>query len=102
MNAPPPVERHPSPVPHRYFAYLYFMKPDPAAVGLVAPAHAAYWNDLQLPDYAGGPFSDHSGGLIIFGAADAADAQRSVDSDPFSIQGLVGEHWLKEWLPTPR
>lgn len=76
------------------------MKPDPDAVRLVASKHAAYWDDLRLADYVGGPFADRSGGLITFAAHDDAEAQRTVESDPFRVEGLIELHWLKVWMPT--
>ena len=27
-------------------------------LGPVAPEHAAYWRDLEMPGYGGGPFAD--------------------------------------------
>ena len=71
----------------------------------MAPAHAAYWRDLQLPGYSGGPFQDRSGGLILFDAPDMEAAQALVASDPFVGDGLLTQQWLKAWLvdePMPR
>jgi uncharacterized protein YciI len=82
------------------YAYFYFMKPDPVRVRLVASKHAAYWHELQLADYAGGPFADRSGGLITFAADDDSQAQRTVESDPFMVERLIEAHWLKAWTPT--
>src|SRR4029450_12491324 len=48
------------------FVYCYSMKDDPAAVRELAPKHAAYWHELGLAEYIGGPFADRSGGLISF------------------------------------
>jgi hypothetical protein len=45
-------------------AFFYWMKDDPDRVRAVAPEHAAYWRDLALHRYLGGPFADRSGGLI--------------------------------------
>jgi hypothetical protein len=45
------------------FLYFYLMRDAPDRVRAVAPEHAAYWRELGLPDYLGGPFVDRSGGL---------------------------------------
>ena len=79
------------------FAYFYFMKADPDRVRAVAPRHASYWRGLRLAHYVGGPFEDRSGGLITFDAEDATQARRAVREDPFILEGLVEEHWLKKW-----
>jgi uncharacterized protein YciI len=86
--------------PGRWYAYFYLMKPDPEAVRRTAPEHAAYWNDLRLDSYTGGPFADRSGGLITFVARDYDQAQRIIDADPFGRAALLESLWLKEWTPT--
>jgi hypothetical protein len=44
------------------FLYFYLMKDAPDRVRATAPKHAAYWRELGLGDYLGGPFADRSGG----------------------------------------
>jgi uncharacterized protein YciI len=83
----------------RRFAYIYFMKRAPDRVRAVAPRHASYWQNLELPGYIGGPFADRSGGLITFEAANAERAQQLVDRDPFVEEGLIQEGSLTEWQP---
>lgn len=82
------------------FLYFYLMAEDPVKVHHVAPRHAAYWQSLALPGYLGGPFADHSGGLITFEAHNPKRAQQLVDEDPFVREGLLSswrlEHWLAE------
>jgi uncharacterized protein YciI len=46
----------------------------------------------------GGPFADRSGGLISFEAASLEDAAEMVEKDPFTINDLVGDWWIKEWI----
>lgn len=81
------------------FAYAYVMKDEPDRVRAVAPLHAAYWHDLELPGYLGGPFGDRSGGLITFEAEDGSVARRLVDQDPFVREALLESSWLREWTP---
>jgi hypothetical protein len=47
----------------------------------VAPKHAAYWHELRLPEYVGGPFADRSGGLISFEAPVEGSASPRAKSD---------------------
>jgi uncharacterized protein YciI len=81
------------------FAYLYFMKDDPDRVRAMVGRHVAHWKELGLPGYLGGPFEDRTGGLITFEAQDGDQARRAVDADPFVREGLLEEHWLKQWTP---
>src|SRR5512133_1240393 len=52
------------------WAYFYFMKNEPARVREVAPHHAHYWSVTDSTIRGAAPFSDRSGGLIIFEAPD--------------------------------
>ena len=99
MDATSAGRRHRRVDPQRRYAYFYLMKANPDAVRLVAPRHAAYWNKRQLAGYVGGPFADHTGGLITFEANDDLEAQGTVTADPFTLEGLIAVHWLKEWTP---
>jgi uncharacterized protein YciI len=80
------------------FLYFYLMKDAPDRVRATAPKHAAYWRELGLHDYLGGPFADRSGGLITFRTDTGADDERLVANDPFLSEGLLERHWVKEWL----
>jgi uncharacterized protein YciI len=79
------------------FIFFYTMGADPARIRDTAAAHVAYWADAALSNYAGGPFADRSGGLITFDADDLAQAAAMVEGDPFLAEGLLRDHWLKEW-----
>jgi hypothetical protein len=52
---------------------------------------------MGLANYLGGPFADRSGGLITFDSASPAEAERLVADDPFVLEGLIEQPWLKEW-----
>jgi uncharacterized protein YciI len=81
------------------FAYIYFMADDPNRVRAAVPRHVSHWRELRLRSYLGGPFEDRSGGLITFEAENEERARRAVDADPFLLEGLLTEHWLKQWTP---
>ena len=78
--------------------YFYLMRDATDRVRTVAPDHAAYWRELGLRDYLGGPFADRSGGLIAFDVSSVDEADRLVADDPFVREGLVERRWVKEWL----
>ena len=83
----------------RTFVYCYLMTNDVARIRALAPAHAAYWKSAGLKNYRGGPFSDRSGGLIIFDADDSERAENLARQDPFVREEVVAERWLREWSP---
>jgi uncharacterized protein YciI len=80
------------------FLYFYLMTDEPERVRGTAPEHAAYWRELALPEYVGGPFVDRSGGVITFEAGSATEAERLVADDPFVREHLVKQRWVKEWM----
>jgi uncharacterized protein YciI len=80
-------------------AYVYWMKDDPDRVRMVAPQHAAYWGDLGLPGYLGGPFADRSGGLIIFEAESVEAAESIIAADPFVWEELLESSVVRQWMP---
>ena len=79
--------------------YFYSMKHEPDEIRAVAPAHAAYWRGLGLPEYVGGPFADRSGGLITFDTETLEVAERIVGADPFVTGGLLEDSAVKQWTP---
>jgi uncharacterized protein YciI len=83
-------------MPH--FAYFYFNLDAPDRVGPVVPAHVQFWHTADLPDYQGGPFADHTGGLITFVAPSLQAAHALVVQDPFVLSDLIEQRWIKEWV----
>lgn len=81
---------------HR-FAYFYFMQGQPEQIQATAPRHAAYWKERGLGGYQGGPFTDRSGGLITFIEESMDRATRIVADDPFVVEGVIADSWVKEW-----
>jgi uncharacterized protein YciI len=80
-------------------AYFYFMKDAPDRIREVVAAHIAYWKNSNLDKYVGGPFADRTGGLISFEAPGLEQATAIIEKDPFIVQGLIAEKWIKEWRP---
>jgi uncharacterized protein YciI len=79
------------------YVFFYFMKDLPEKINKVALDHIKYWHKCEVPNYAGGPFADHSGGLISFSALNMEEAQHYAKNDPFVLEGILENHWLKEW-----
>ncbi len=84
------------------FLYFYLMTDAPDRVQAAAPKHAAYWRELALPRYLGGPFGDRSGGLITFEAGAAKEAERdredrTADGRPLSAQKQPAKTNLRLW-----
>ena len=82
----------------RQFAFFYLMRNNPEKIGNIVPEHIAYWKNVDVQKYSGGPFSDRSGGLILFEAPSIDEASSLTENDPFMIQDVIETHWLKEWM----
>ncbi len=64
----------------------------------VVPSHIDFWNNQQFESYTGGPFSDKTGGMIIFTANSLTEANEIIKKDPFMAGNLISEYYIKEWL----
>lgn len=78
--------------------YFYSMKNDPQKIQTVVPSHVAYWKTMALKNYIGGPFADRSGGLISFETDSLENATKIIEKDPFVINDIIAQKWIKEWL----
>ena len=74
------------------------MVEEPEKIRQVVPAHVEYWKRANLKGYMGGPFTDRTGGLISFVADSLPDTTKIVEQDPFVLQDLIAENWIKEWI----
>jgi uncharacterized protein YciI len=83
---------------NKRFAFFYFMKVGPDRLMEVVPAHREYWKVVDPPNYMGGPFGDRSGGMIMFDAASIEEAEKIAGQDPFVLEDILGDRWVKEWL----
>lgn len=82
---------------NKRFAYFYFMKREPGKIRSVVPLHVEHWQQGNLKGYMGGPFADRSGGLITFEAESMEAATKIVRNDPFVLEDLLADKWIKEW-----
>ncbi len=78
-------------------AYFYFMKNEPGRIQEVAPQHHQYWKHRELSEFLGGPFADRSGGLITFDSESMEKARQLIATDPFVLEDLLEDSWVKEW-----
>jgi len=46
----------------------------------------------------GGPFGDRTGGLISFVAPSLQEAMEITLQEPFILEGLIEQKWIKEWV----
>jgi uncharacterized protein len=61
-------------------------------------AHRARWPEFQANGtlLLIGPYSDQSGALAVFTTREAAE--EFARSDPFVLNGVVRDWWVKEWM----
>lgn len=84
------------------FVYFYFNRNEPEKIRQVVPAHIEYWKTANIQGYMGGPFADRTGGLISFVASNAEEAAEVIQNDPFVMENVIDQKWIKEWvLETP-
>ena len=83
---------------NRRFIFFYFNRNEPEKIREVVPAHVQYWKTADLKSYAGGPFADHSGGLISFAAQSLEEAREIILRDPFIQEDLIEHKWIREWI----
>ena len=83
---------------NKRFVYFYFNRNEPDKIGQIVPTHVQYWKTAGLKGYMGGPFADRTGGLITFVASGLQEATEIVQKDPFVLQDLIAEMWIKEWI----
>jgi uncharacterized protein YciI len=82
----------------RRFIYFYFNRNEPEKIRQVVAAHVQYWKTANPKGYIGGPFADRTGGLISFTASSLEEATTIIQQDPFNLQDLIVEKWIKEWI----
>jgi uncharacterized protein YciI len=80
------------------FVYFYLMKNQPDRISLVVPSHVEYWRDSGAAGYLRGPFVNRSGGFIIFEKRGLEEAVELTMGDPFVLEDLLADRWVKEWV----
>ncbi len=85
----------------KQYVFFYLMKKDMKKsvneIKEIVQEHIKYWKDNRLENYSGGPFSDRSGGMILFNADSVNTAEKLAMNDPFVKNELLEIKWIKEW-----
>ena len=78
---------------------LQFDYSDPDLRARVRPRHLDYVAKLHESGQvvAAGPYDDGSGALIVYEAADEAEARSLVDGDPYASEGVMSAPVLRGW-----
>jgi len=82
----------------KWYAYIYFLKPDYEEIQHTIPKHTKYWQSNNLEDYAGGIFADRSGGIISFRAENLEAVSDIILNDPLNKLNLIENRLIKEWV----
>jgi uncharacterized protein len=65
----------------------------------IRPIHRVYLAELLDKGklVASGPFTDDSGALFMFEAADEAEVRQLMADDPYASVGAIGSAEIREW-----
>ena len=80
------------------FIFMYFLGEDVDRTRKNLGQHVAYWKAQNFDYYKNGPFSDKSGGLIMFAADSQEKAEEIIAHDPLLAGKAIKQYWLKEWI----
>ena len=74
---------------------------DKAKIAEIRPAHRQYLTGLKARGKLAvcGPFTDDSGGLIIYEADTRDEAEQLIHLDPFNQNGIFVRYQLRPWNP---
>ncbi|KUH67484.1 hypothetical protein AU184_26410 [Mycolicibacterium novocastrense] len=83
------------------FAVVWHYVDDTALLDRVRPEHRSYLGDLIARGIVrtAGPFTDGSGGILIYEVRDKAELTKLIDDDPFSRNGAIARYDAWEWSP---
>lgn len=81
------------------FAAIIEYIQDKEKIGQVRPTHRQYLTTLKEKGQlvACGPFTDDYGGLIIYEAGSAQEAESFITNDPFHQNGIFVRWQLRPW-----
>jgi uncharacterized protein len=82
----------------KYAAIIEYLQ-DRAKVAEIRPVHRQYLNGLKARGQLAvcGPFTDDSGGLIIYEADSPEEAEHLLKADPFHQHGVFLRYQLRPW-----
>jgi uncharacterized protein YciI len=72
---------------------------DTAKIASIRPAHRQYLSELRERGQLVicGPFTDDTGGLIVYETASPADAEKIIQGDPFYKNGIIVKFQIRPW-----
>jgi uncharacterized protein YciI len=84
----------------KFAAVIQYIQ-DKAKVTALRPAHRQYLSELRQRGRLAvcGPFTDDSGGLIVYEAASREEAEKLIKDDPFNQNGIFVRYDLRPWNP---
>lgn len=82
-----------------YFAAMLTYSDDVERRQEVRPKHREYLTGLVEDGkiLLSGPFTDDTGSIIVYDAADLPEVQRLLTNDPFAQNGIIVDASIKEW-----
>jgi hypothetical protein len=83
------------------FAAIIEYTQDKVKIAELRPVHRQYLASLKARGQLAisGPFTDDSGGLIVYEAASAEEAETLLRGDPFHDGGIFVRYRLRPWNP---
>jgi hypothetical protein len=83
------------------FAAIIEYTQDKDKVTALRPAHRQYLTGLKAAGQlvVCGPFTDDSGGMIVYEAANKEAAEKLLEADPFHANGVFVRWQLRPWIP---
>ena len=81
------------------FAAVIDYTKDAATIAAARPAHREYLKELLDSDnlVISGPFTDDSGGILVYEANSVADVEAMLREDPFTKAGVFVTWKIHEW-----
>ena len=82
-----------------FFAAIAKYTPDASTIAQARPAHRQYLTGLQNQNklVISGPFTDDSGGLLVYEAENSEQVDTMVRDDPFAKQGVFLSWEIRPW-----
>lgn len=83
------------------FAAIIEYAPAPETIARVRPVHREYLQGLKKAGHVAvaGPFTDDSGGLLVYEGETAEQVEAFIRNDPFFKEGVFQSWVLRAWKP---
>jgi uncharacterized protein YciI len=81
------------------FAAIIEYTNDGSKIAATRPAHREYLKNLLESDrlVISGPFTDDTGGILVYQAGSPEEAEKLIQEDPFAKAGVFASWRLREW-----